>query len=58
MQRADRCDGVFDGWRVPTALEQHALPERRVEVPCELRRTVTDEELEGMLNLSVLAPRN
>ena len=48
---------MLDSWRVPAALKQHALPKRRVEVSCELRRAVADEKLEGMLDLPILAPR-
>jgi hypothetical protein len=49
---------MFDGWRVSAALEQHTLPKRRVEVARKLRRAVSDEKLKGMLDFSVLAPRN
>lgn len=58
MQGANCCDGMLDSWRMAAALEEHALPERRVEVSCQLRRAVPDEELEGMLHFSVFAPRD
>jgi hypothetical protein len=49
---------MLDSWRMTAALEQHALPEGRIEIARELRCAVADEELEGMLHLPVLAPRD
>lgn len=39
------------------AVSYHLLPERRVEVARQLRSTVPDEELQGMLFLFITAPR-
>ena len=40
-----------------SGLKYHALPERRIEVPGELRRAVLHKELDAVLFLSIATPR-
>ena len=57
VESTNRSYGVSDCGLMSSGLENHPLPKGRIEVTSKLWGTVTDKELEGVLFLPVVAPR-